>query len=111
MVDQLTRTITATRPELVNDLKAILAELQPELKKNADEVMAIAARVVAKRMSEQELKETAAFFKSPAGQKYVASQPATLDEIVAVLQAWNERLSTDITTRVRAEMKKRGHDL
>jgi hypothetical protein len=64
--------------------------------------------VLAKRMSEQELKDTANFFLSPSGKKYVDVQPAAFGEIIALAQAWREKLSTEVLARAREEMKKKG---
>ena len=51
------------------------------------------------------------FFESPAGKKYVETQPAFLTEVVTAMQGWQGKISTDMMTRVRAEMKKKGHEL
>ena len=48
-------------------------------------------------------------FKSPAGQKYVLSQPAVLDEMVRQMEVWTRDVSEYVMIRVRAEMGKRGH--
>ena len=62
-------------------------------------------------LNENELTEIAAFFNSPTGQKYVAAQPKILDQLGPYIRDYTIKLSTDVTTRVRADMKKRGHDL
>jgi hypothetical protein len=61
-------------------------------------------------MNEQELKDTAAFFASASGKKYVEAQPIAFNEIIVLMQAWRQKLSTDILTRAREEMKKKGVD-
>ena len=61
-------------------------------------------------MNEQELKDTAAFFASPSGKKYVEAQPLAFSEIMGAVQDWRQRLSIDILTRAREEMKKKGID-
>ncbi len=62
-------------------------------------------------MTEAELKDVAAFFKSPSGVKYVQTQPAILDDIVREIATWSQNLSEYILIRARAEMGKRGHQL
>ena len=61
-------------------------------------------------MSEQDITQVAAFFGSPAGQKYVQVTPVFLQNLADVTGGWREKLSTDILTRARAEMKKKGVD-
>ncbi|MGH6794091.1 MAG: DUF2059 domain-containing protein [Methylocella sp.] len=110
-MDQIASSLTQTRPELRHDLNAVLAQLKPEFDKQVDEMIDIAAQIYVKQMSEQDLKAAVAFFESPAGKKYVETQPAFLTEAVTAMQGWQGKVSTDMMTRVRAEMKKKGHDI
>lgn len=110
-MDQIAGTATRTRPELINDMKAVMTQLKPEFDKQTNEIVDITARIFAGRLSETELKDTAAFFKSASGKKYVETQPIVLDDVVGAMQGWSEKLSTDMMTRVRAEMKKKGHEM
>ena len=71
----------------------------------------IAAQIYAKQMSEQDFKSADAFFESPAGKKYVETQPAFLTEVMTAMQGWQGKISTDMMTRVREEMKKKGHEI
>jgi hypothetical protein len=111
MLAQLETNVIRTRPEIKDKLHATLLQLQPEFLKSEDQVTNAAAVSLAKRMSEADLKDTAAFFQSAAGKKYVEAQPQALSDIVAALQGWQQKLSTDIMTRVRDEMKKQGIEL
>jgi hypothetical protein len=70
-----------------------------------------AARIYAARLTEAQLKDAAAFFKSPAGIAYVQVQPALMGDLFPAMQAWQKRMSEDMVTRIRAEMKKKGHEL
>jgi hypothetical protein len=110
-MDQIGSSLTQTRPELIHDLNAVLTQLKPEFDKQVDEMVDIAAQIYVKQMSEQDLKAAVAFFESPAGRKYVETQPAFLTEVVTAMQGWKGKISTDMMTRVRAEMKKKGHEL
>jgi hypothetical protein len=104
-------TLSRTRPELRNDLIATVKALKPEFDKRDEEMVDTTARYFAALMSEQALKETAAFFKSEAGKQYVLMQPNVIDQMMAALDVWNRRMSEDIMTRVREEMRKKGHTL
>jgi hypothetical protein len=110
-MDQIGSSLTQTRPELIHDLNTVLTGLKPEFDKQADEMVEIAAQIYVKHMSEQDLKAAVAFFESPAGKKYVETQPAFLTDVVTAMQGWQGKISTDMMTRVRAEMKKKGHEL
>jgi len=110
-MDQIGRNLTQTRPELNKDLDLVLTELKPELDRQAEEMIEIAAQVYAKHLPEADLQAAVAFFTSPSGRKYVEAQPTILTEIVTAMQGWQGKISTDMMTRVRAEMKKKGHEL
>jgi len=107
---EMSRAITQTRPELAKDLNAAFVQLKPELDKKKEELIAVVAAIFAKHMNEQELKESVAFFTSAAGQKYVAAQPAILDEVVTAMESFTRFLSGELTTMVRGELKKKGID-
>ena len=110
-MDQIASSLTQTRPELRHDLNDVLTGLKPEFDKQADEMVDIAAQIYVKQMGEPDLKAAVAFFESPAGKKYVETQPAFLTEVVTAMQGWQGKISTDMMTRVRAEMKKKGHEI
>lgn len=108
--DQIIPMLTRTRPELKPNLAVVMKQLGPEFTKKGDEMIDIAAHVYARRMSEQELKDAAAFFNSPVGKKYVEVQPGMLDELVVAMQSFTQTLSTYMMNRVHAEMKAKGQD-
>ncbi|KQQ47954.1 hypothetical protein ASF58_00910 [Methylobacterium sp. Leaf125] len=100
-----------TRPELSKDLETVLTSLEPEMELQKQAMIDTAARIYAARLSEAELNEIATFFRSPAGKRYVETQPQVLDEMVQAMQNWTQDVSEYIMVRVRAEMAKKGHQL
>ncbi|WP_395666398.1 DUF2059 domain-containing protein [Methylocella sp.] len=110
-VGQIADSIVQTRPELAGDLKEVLNNLQPEFERLPDEMVGVAAQIFAQRMSEADLSAAVAFFTSAAGKAYVASQPLVLGDIMTAMQGWQGKLSTQMMSRVREEMKKKGHDI
>ena len=100
-----------TRPDLTKDLDQVLESLKPEMELQKQQMVNAAARIYATRMSEADLKEIAAFFKSPIGKKYVETQPQILDAMVVEIQEWTKQLAEYVMVRVRAEMSKRGKNM
>ena len=90
--------------------RAVLEALQAEFTAATRRWWTAAAQFRAV-MSEKALKETAAFFKSEAGKKYVEIQPKVIDQMMVSLDAWNRQMSEDMMSRVREEMQKKGHEL
>ena len=110
-LDQIGVTLSRTRPEVVADLNLVLANIKPDFDKKADEMIDTAARLYAERLSQKELEDTANFFKSASGRKYVGSQPILMNDMFVALQAWSQKISVDMMSRVREEMRKKGHEL
>ena len=110
LVDQIVPLMTRTRPELAKDLTAVVDQLRPEFIQDGDKMIDVAAHIYARQMGEQELKDTAAFFNSPVGKKYVDAQPKMLDELVVAMQSWTQSMSNTMMVRVRQEMIKKGHN-
>ncbi|WP_375465107.1 DUF2059 domain-containing protein [uncultured Methylobacterium sp.] len=102
---------TVTRPDLNQDLDAVLVSLGPEMELQKQRIIDVAARIYAAKLSEPELQEIATFFRSPAGKHYVESQPQILDEMVQATQTWTQEVADYVMVRVRAEMGKRGHQM
>ena len=109
-LDQL-QQMNVTRPEIKQDLTQVVATIRPELEQQKQKMIDNAARAFASHMSEAELKDVATFYKSPAGIKYVQTQPGVLDDIVRDLAVWTQQTGEFVMTRAREEMSKRGHAL
>lgn len=110
MMAQL-QQMDVTRPEIKKDLAEVVELLRPEIEQQKQVMINATARIFATQLTEEELREIANFFKSPAGEKYVKTQPAILDDMVKEIATWTQNLSEYILLRARAEMDKRGHQL
>jgi len=69
------------------------------------------ALLYAQNFSEQELKEILAFYKTPAGQKLLKTQPKVIDASMQFASGWANKLSEEAVVKIREEMKKKGHNL
>ena len=111
VIEQTKGTILQTNPGLTKDLDEVSAQLRNEYQPRIAEMTNEIVQLYAQRFSDQELKEAIAFYKSAAGRKMLAEEPRILDATYARLQQWAIRFQDEVMTRVRAEMKKRGHNL
>ncbi|MBX9761178.1 MAG: DUF2059 domain-containing protein [Beijerinckiaceae bacterium] len=111
LAETMVGNLTRTRPELREPLIETLRALQPEFTKRNEQMFDLTARSFAGVMTEKALLETAAFFKSDAGQQYVKMQPLVIDQMMQNLDIWNRQMSEDLMSRVREEMRKKGHSL
>jgi uncharacterized protein len=93
------------------DLNEIAANLQTRYTPRVSELIDGAARIYASHFTEAELKQMLVFYQSPLGQKMIIEEPKALDESMANAGKWADNLSLEVIDSMRAEMKKRGHDI
>lgn len=110
-VSGVRQSVGTTRPEIKKDMEEVLTALKADADAKREEITDSAARVFATKMSEADLKEVAAFFNSPVGQRYNSFRPQIIDEIFTLIQPWSIATSNLLFDRFNAEMRKRGHNL
>ena len=69
------------------------------------------AKLYALRFKDQELKDALAFYRSPLGRKLLTEEPLIIDDSMRKAQSWADRLAQEVIGKMRAEMKKRGHEI
>jgi len=111
VIEKVKQQFLQTNFTLAPDINAIAANLQKEYAPRAGQLETVSAQIYASHFTEAELKQIVAFYKSPVGQKVIQEEPRALDETMASAGQWGDTLSDEIVVRMRAEMKKRGHDL
>ncbi|WP_020185750.1 DUF2059 domain-containing protein [Methylopila sp. 73B] len=110
-LDEAKRTFVRTRPELSKDFDEVIKTLQPEFEARREQLLNDVATVYAERFSDQELTDIKTFYTTPSGKKLVQILPAVLQASYEKTNAWSRQMSQDVVSRMRQEMKKRGHDI
>ncbi len=98
-------------PNLQKDLNEVAATLRTQMAPRLNELKDEIARLYAQRFTEQELKDLLAFFKTPLGKKVLVEEPRFVEDSLSGAQDWGNRLSDEVMSKIRAEMKKKGHNL
>jgi uncharacterized protein len=113
-------------PNLVEQTKNVLMQSNLNYQKDLNEVAVIVAKnlagrekeigegmaqVYANEFTEQELKDLVTFYKSPLGQKLLASEPRAIQFSMSYMNQWAQAFAETINGQFRAEMKKRGKDI
>jgi uncharacterized protein len=93
------------------DINEVAAQMHHDYDNRVNELVDATARVYATHFSEAELKQILAFYQSPLGQKMIVEEPKAVDESMVSAAKWADNLSEDVMAKMRAEMKKRGHDM
>lgn len=110
VIEQSKNMFLQQNPALQKDLDDVAAKLRADLGPRKVEVMTEVARAYASHFTEAELKEILAFYKSPVGQKVIVQEVKALEQSMGVAQQWAAKLSDEVVTKIRAEMKKKGHN-
>jgi len=111
VVEKSKATLLQMNPNLFKDLNDVANNLRKEFAPRLEALRGEIARIYAARFTEQEMKDTIAFYKSPLGKKILNEEPAFVDQSMSAAQDWAIKLNDEVLQRFRAEMKKRGHSL
>jgi hypothetical protein len=108
---QIYNQYVSQNPDLDKDISATLRALLPEFDKRKEEITGILARIYAEKFTEAELKDIVAFYESPTGKKFVGATGDFGKQTMGRLQEWSGKVNQDAIDRLKAEMKKKGHNI
>lgn len=98
-------------PGLAGDLNEIGTRMRTEFAPRLNELNLEVAKIYAEQFTEQELKDLLTFYNSAVGKKFVASQENVVNSSLRLAQDWANKLSEEVTAKMRDELKKKGHAL
>jgi hypothetical protein len=116
----------AAVPNIVQQTKDALLQANLNYQKDLNEVAVIVAQKLAGRekeigegmakiygneFTEQELKDLVTFYKSPLGQKLLATEPRAIQFSMAYMNQWAQMFAETVNAEFRAEMRKRGKEI
>jgi hypothetical protein len=105
--DELMQTNINYQKDL-NEVAVIVAHKLAGREKEIGDGM---ASVYASEFTEQELKDLVTFYKSPLGQKLLASEPKAIQGSMAYMNQWAQQFGEMVNGEFRAEMRKRGKQI
>jgi hypothetical protein len=111
VIDRVKAMLAQTNPALIKDLDDVANNLRKAFAPRTADLLADISWVYASRFSEAELKEILTFYRTPTGKKVITQEPQVFDDAMAGLPGWQDKFSEEVIERFRVEMKKRGHDL
>ena len=92
----------------LNEVAVIVAQKLAGREKEIGDGM---AKVYADAFTEQELKDLVTFYKSPLGQKLLASEPRAIQFSMSYMNQWAQVFAETVNGEFRAEMRKRGKQI
>ena len=111
VIEQAKNVLAQTNPLLLKDLNEVAAKLREFYAKRTSELNDKIVGLYATQFTESELKTLVVFYKTPLGKKVINEEPRILDQTMREAQDWANKLSQEVLIRFREEMKKKGHDL
>ncbi len=111
LVEQTKNTLMQSNLNYQKDLNEVALIVAKTLAGREKEIGEGMAQVYANEFTEQELQGLVTFYKSPLGQKLLASEPRAIQLSMAYMNQWAQGFAEVVNGQFRAEMKKRGKDI
>jgi hypothetical protein len=108
LVERAKGTLVQSNLNYQKDLNELAPKVAKELIGGEQEIGDQIAKIYASRFSEKELKDIAAWYKSPLGKKVIEQEPQIFAASRVYMDQWAQTFSQKIIDKFRAEMKARG---
>jgi len=111
LVEQTKNTLMQSNLNYQKDLNEVALIVAKTLAGREKEIGEGMAQVYANEFTEQELQGLVTFYKSPLGQKLLASEPRAIQFSMSYMNQWAQAFAETINGQFRVEMKKRGKEI
>ena len=108
IVQQVKDNLLQSNLNLQKDLNEAAVTVAQSLAGRDKEIGEGMAQVYSNEFTEQELKDLVAFYKTPLGQKLLATEPRAIQFSMSYMNQWAQAFGQEVNTALRAEMRKRG---
>jgi len=103
-------TLLQINPNLSRDIDAVVQAMRSDTAARRKEIQTEVAAGYASAFNEQELREMLAFYRTPLGKKIIETEPKAGEASMKRAEAWVEKYAEATMAKMRAEMRKRGHN-
>jgi hypothetical protein len=111
MMQQMRPVVVQGRPEVERDYDRIVPLLMELANRQVGEFAEEVAALYARNFTVEEIRQVTAFYRSPVGQKFLEKTPVIAQESMVMGQKFGQRIVQDLQTRMRDELRKRGHNI
>jgi hypothetical protein len=111
VVEQTKNALMQTNLNYQKDLNEVAIIVAKNLAGREKEIGEGMAQIYANEFSEQELKDLVTFYKTPLGQKLLATEPRAIQFSMSYMNQWGQVFAQTVNDAFRAVMKKRGKDI
>jgi hypothetical protein len=121
-----TESFKTLLPMMMQQIKPVVVQKRPAVEKDFDQIMPLMieaaneqvgkfaeaiAVIWASNFTGDELRQVSAFYRTPAGQKFLQQMPVIAQQSMAMGQKFGESLMNDLQGRMKDELRKRGHKI
>jgi uncharacterized protein len=103
--------IVQNRPEVERDYDALLPLMLEVTNQRIGEYIEVMATIYARNFTADELRQVAAFYQTPTGRKMLEKLPSLTQESMMAGQRFGQALSKEFESRIKDELRKRGHNI
>jgi len=111
LVEQTKEQLIQSNLNYQKDLNEVSVIIAQKLAGRESEIGEGMAKIYAGEFTEQELKDLVVFYKSPLGQKLLATEPKAIQMSVTFMNQWAQQFAQIVNGEFRAEMRKRGKQI
>src|SRR3954463_16162184 len=111
IVDQTKIALLQSNLNYQKDLNEVAVIVSKNLAGKEQEIGEGMARIYANEFTEQELKDLVTFYKSPLGQKLLATEPRAIQFSMSYMNEWAQVFAQRVNEQFRIEMKQRGKEI
>ena len=111
IVEQTKNALVQNNLNYQKDLGEVAIIVAKNLAGREQEIGEGMAQIYAGEFTEQELKDLVTFYKSPLGQKLLATEPRAVQFSIAYMNQWAQAFAETVNGEFRAEMRKRGKEI
>jgi uncharacterized protein len=111
LAQQLSQGFVAIAPDKAPEIREVFAQMAIKFVDRKGELIEKIALLYAEALTIEELTAITAFYKSPAGTRFIAVQPDVMRQSMQLGQRWGAEIGREIEQEARKELKKRGIEL
>lgn len=111
IMKNLKPAIVQGRSDIDRDYDAMMPVVLEAMQARIGELTDALAIIYSSIFSAEELHTVTAFYKTPAGQKFLQKQPALVQQTMTAGQKFGQSIAEDMQKRMIEELRKKGHTL
>jgi uncharacterized protein len=111
IIQQLKPAIVQDRADVARDFDAMMPMVQQKMGTRLGELSNAIAAIYADNFTADELRALTAFYKSPAGQKFLQKTPVIAAQTMAAGQKFGQAAAADAQKQMTDELRSKGHHL